>query len=548
MSRFELTVALLLLAVARVHRFSGLARTLGDGLERVSRRPVVAGLLLFAMSVGIAAGVALATGIPTPAVHDEFSYLLAADTFHEGRLANPTHPLWRHFETFQVIHAPSYASKYPPGMGLLLATGQSLGHPILGVWLGIGLAVVGVYWMLLGWVSRWWAFVGGLAMALHPYLQLYWGQGYWGGELPMLGGALVYGGLPRLIRRPTIGPSLLIATGAGLLAITRPFEGVVTCVPVLALLAWRMMTSGRLVDYAMRVVAPAALVLSGILGGLLAYNAAVTGHPLKMPYAIHHDRYEVSPLFLWEPRQAEPEYRHVELREFYTGWAVEWFDDQQTAAGVLALKGAKLRDIWWLLVGGTLTIPVLLGVLRGPRGWQRSFVLLAVGTACAANVVVPWLLPHYLAPVLPVVPLLAVWGLRRHCHDTGNRTSLPALVLVLLAAVLVHEGRMHVALEWSGRGRSAFTDHRERVIDELHQSPGGDFVFVEYTNRDEPRHREWVYNAADIDGSEIVWARTMSPEENRELMEYFSSRNVWRLHADEDPPRLEHVRSAAGID
>src|SRR5436309_834122 len=93
-------------------------------------------IALAAAALWLAVRLALTSGLPPPPphMHDEFSYLLGADTILHGRLANPPHPLGRFFESPHILISPTYASKYPPGQAAWLALGWRLfGSPISGV-------------------------------------------------------------------------------------------------------------------------------------------------------------------------------------------------------------------------------------------------------------------------------------------------------------------------------------------------------------------------------------------------------------------------------
>ncbi len=49
---------------------------------------------------------------------------------------------------------------------------------------------------------------------------------------------------------------------------------------------------------------------------------------------------------------------------------------------------------------------------------------------------------------------------------------------------------------------------------------------------------EWVYNAPDIDGAKVIWAREMDAANNLELIRYYKDRNVWLVQPDAQPPQV----------
>ena len=263
--------------------------------------------------------------VPVPRIHDEFCYLLAADTFSHGRLTNPPHAMWVFFETFHVNQQPTYMSKYPPGQGAVLALGQVLGNPWIGVLLSVAVMCAAILWMLQGWLPPPAALLGAMLLFLRFGLFSYWVDSYWGGAVAAIGGALVMGALPRMLRSNSPRYALVMGLGAAILANSRPFEGMVMCLPVAAVIVAAIFRAkkGPARQVTVRAaVLPAAIVLSLVVAFLGYYNWKGTGNALLLPYSLNTTRYMSTPNFIWQNATAPLHYLNPQFEDYYNGWLI----------------------------------------------------------------------------------------------------------------------------------------------------------------------------------------------------------------------------------
>ena len=479
-------------------------------------------------------------GIPVPRIQDEFSYLLAADTFAHGRVTNPTHPMWEHFETFQVLQQPTYMSKYPPAQGFFMAVGQVLwGHPIYGVWLSASLMCMSICWMLYAWIPSYWAFMGGVVSVLEFGMFTYWSQSYWGGAVAAFGGALVFGALPRIFQYQRIRDVLWLGLGIAVLINSRPVDGILIGIPVGCLvLPWKIKWDKiKSFHFMKKVVLPFILILVVTVIGTGAYNKAVTGKASLFPYALYLKSQMAVPLFIWEPLKPIPTFKNQVIGNFENGFENKYYLLKRTWKGFFADVTTDIYKMFRFYFGYILAIPVLFFLPRVLRNRKRTFKLLLVILilVCTSAGMVAKAQTHYFSTLTSLVVLLAVLGLRTLVglfKQTGLKMVYVLIAVQLLINMLVDVrvpgNLLSYGVPLQGQGIALKSYTREQFINVLMQKGGQHLVLV----NDEPNHifhNEWVYNGADIDKEQIVWARSMDEKDNAKLLAYFKDRQAWRI-------------------
>lgn len=468
-----------------------------------------------------------------PSNHDELAYHLAADTFCHGRLANPTPSGWEHFESFHINLVPAYCSKYQPGMGLILALGQVLGHTYFGVMMALLVATLSMSWMYRYWLPLRWAFLASI-LSCFP-LCSNWGDFYFvGGPLAVIASAVLFAIAKQLERRSaTILDGARLAGCLVLFFWTRPFEGgliaALVGIPIMIKQVYRFGIGKTLTT----LLPAGAMVLLPAIWFQVQFNNACTGSYTTLPYLLHEQQYGGTPLFLFQPQRAVmPDYKHDELKAFHEEM-LDWHQMQRDPARMQSAYIFKFGTAWskfycllWILPIGVLPELLKMRVARQLLLLWCVLMLVLIGLTT-------WFLHHYAAPGLPIWTLVIVMSIRIVRLVQLGKFPIGRFICVLLVTGYCCQVPPEQVLQGIYSG-NAWVERKHQIEKDLMKQGGQHLVLVQYG----PKHNtgnEWVYNSADIPRQQVIWARSMGKSLDQKLAAQYSHCRPWLLQVDVDP-------------
>ncbi len=519
---------------------------------------------------------------PAPSMHDDFGNLLVASTLLEGRLSNPVPDAWESMETFHVVFQPSYASKYPIGLGFMLAVGKLVfGTFAAGLWLCAGLASAAIAWMIAAHFPRRWAMASGLVTATHPFWQNGWSQEFTNGWLAVTGTAIVLGGLLRIrrrFRRPSTTRKLvnseanslacasryvssepcdrpckekgyegsltgMVGLGCVIALFSRPFEGGLVCGLLGLYFLPALMRRNVYLDRRFwKAALPGALILASGICLQLVINRSITGQVTQLPYQLHESQYGVAPVLIWQkPHEPTIGHRFAEQVVFHHGWSMNAYN--QTASFTGYFDMLHRRKVFLVNHWGQMLACAPLGLLF-LRPERRRFIGL-IGLLLIAILVInciPWAVPQYVSPLIPIAIFIGCSVSRGFIKRVGSslrisnrpiRLEYAAFIFVLLLNAF---GVLSIAYARSSRSEGwevSWAEKRVEIIRQLESRPQQDLVFVRYPANFDIVNSEWVFNDADIENTPVLWVRWGTTELNQRVTLAYPNRKVWLLQFNE---------------
>ena len=279
------------------------------------------------------------------------------------------------------------------------------------------------------------------------------------------------------------------------------------------------------------------------------YDYRAFGSPLTLPYTIARNTYAVVPYYVWQPLRPVPNYRHVELRRFYSEKELADYSGLRGASGLVT---KTLKKYTWAMLSffaGFALLPPIFMFRRVLLDRRLRFLVLCLPLWAAGMAAGVFLFPHYMAPFTAAFYALGLQAMRhlRFWKLEGKPAGLTLTRLLVtlcfaMAGLRLFAEPLHLnparfpvggwVCWWNGPGH--FGTERAQIEKQLEQLSGPQLAIVRYAPGHEAQD-EWVYNAADIDSSKVIWAREMDAANNRELFEFYKDRKVWLVQPDAQP-------------
>jgi hypothetical protein len=515
---------------------------------RLARKPLLAVATVGFSALLLRSAILPLFPAPLPFVPNDFSFLLAADTFAHGRLANPMPAMWTHFESIDITVRPTYMSMFFPGWGLALAAAQALfGHPWIANLFAGALMCSAICWMLQAWLPPGWALLGGFLALLRIDLFTYWINTIAGGNglLDAFSGALVLGALPRLTRTACLRYGLLLALGIGMLALTRPYEGLLLCLPVAVVLVrwmWKGKSRPAPAILICRAVLPLAVLIAA-LAWLGYYDYRAFGSPTILPYTLARQQYGIASNFAFLPPRPEPLYRHAMLRQYFAHNEFIHYQAIHSLSGYFPSVLGKI-ELAAIFLAGFALLPPLIMLRRILLDRRIRFLLVCTGMALVGMMTESFFIPHYIAPFTAAIYALGLQAMRHlrvwspdRTRDRTTPAGMTMVRLIVSVCVLLAAAQILSASPRSTMDPAQPGSARAQIQTRLEQLPGRQLVFVRYLPTHDPTD-DWIYNRAGLDHSKVIWAWDMGSADNLELMRYYPDRKAWLAEPDTIPVKL----------
>ncbi len=254
------------------------------------------------------------------------------------------------------------------------------------------------------------------------------------------------------------------------MALSRPYEGILLCLPVVVVL--RDGCSAETIGPPpaccfVGAALPLALIIAA--GAWMGYyNNRAFGSPLTPPYAVNRATYAMAPYFIWQSPRPEPVYRHAILRDFYYNHELTLYKKIHTPPASCRRRASKaMRGI--LFYSGLVLLLPLIMLRRVFLDRRIRFLVICMLVLIAGMLIEIFLVPHYLAPFTAVFYAIGLQAMRhlRVWKPDGRPVGLTLVRLivtlcVVLAGLQVFAAPLHLrgavwpawAPEWYGEGNS----------------------------------------------------------------------------------------------